>query len=100
MPNYDFLNLSPIDFEELTRDLLQKFYKVDFESFTNGRVRGIDLRYSIDINNNLILQCKRYKKYSDLKSTLKREVCKIQNLDINRYILVTSLGLTPSNKVV
>jgi len=42
--NYDFKNLSPIDFEELCRDLLQKELEVTFESFTEGKDGGIDFR--------------------------------------------------------
>ena len=59
MPDYDFLNLSPPEFEDLTRDLLQKHFNITLESFTSGRDNGIDLRYSSSANNDLIIQCKR-----------------------------------------
>jgi hypothetical protein len=98
MPNYDFLNLSPTEFEELSRDLLQKHLGVYLESFTQGRDDGIDLRYSRDKENTLIVQCKRYKEYSDLKSNLKKEAKKVAKLKFARYILTTSVGLTPANK--
>lgn len=98
MPNYDFLNLSPFDFEELTRDLLQKHYNIYFESFTTGKDKGIDLRYSKDSNNDLIVQCKRYNNYNSLKSDLKKEYEKVKTLKPQKYILSTSVGLTPSNK--
>jgi hypothetical protein len=71
MPEYNFLNLSPFDFENLTRDVLQKHYDIYFESFTTGRDNGIDLRYSKNSNNDLIVQCKRYNNYNSLKSKSK-----------------------------
>jgi hypothetical protein len=64
MPNYDFLNLSPFDFEELTRDLLQKYYDIYLESLSN----------------------------------LKKECQKAKILNPQKYVLSTSVGLTPLNK--
>jgi len=98
---YDFKNLSPWEFEQLTRDLLKSELGLDFESFKSGRDRGIDLRYSPDKSNEVIVQCKNYSgsTYSNLKSKLKHEeVEKIRLLNPKRYILVTSLDLTPTNK--
>lgn len=97
--NYDFKKLSPIDFEELSRDLLQKELKITFESFTEGKDGGIDCRYSQG-TNKIILQCKRFTKdtFSSLKTELKKELLKIKKLKPTRYILVTSFGLTPANK--
>src|SRR5665648_33224 len=98
MPNYNFLNLSPFDFEELTRDVLQEYYDINLESFTTGRDKGIDLRCSKGSNNDLIVQCKRYNNYHSLKSDLKIECEKVKILNPQKYILSTSVGLTPLNK--
>jgi hypothetical protein len=101
MPNYDFTALSSVDFENLVRDLLQKELKVTLESFKNGRDRGIDLRYSPDTGRDLIIQCKHYastpyrKFLADLR---KKELPKVKRLHPARYILATSVGLTPDNK--
>lgn len=46
MPDYDFHTLSPVDFEALTRDLLQASQNIVFQSFKVGRDRGVDLLYS------------------------------------------------------
>lgn len=97
MINYDFLVLSPDEFENFSRDLLQKVRGILFESFTNGRDGGIDFRYGT-AQDRSILQCKRYKHYSDLISTLKKEAAKVLKLAPKRYILVTTVGLTPPNK--
>ena len=78
MPNYDFLNLSPAEFEELSRDLLQKHLEVYLESFTQGKDDGIDLRHSKDKENTFIVQCKRYKDYSSLKPKLNEELEKVK----------------------
>lgn len=98
MPDYDFLNLSPPEFEELSRDLLQKELNLTLESFTEGRDGGIDLRHSYSEKSDLIIQCKRYKNYSSLLSNLKKEVSKAKELNPSRYVLTTSVGLTPDNK--
>jgi hypothetical protein len=37
MPDYDFRNLSPIDFEILVRDLIQEELGVRLESFKAGK---------------------------------------------------------------
>lgn len=107
MPEYDFSTLSSYDFELLTRDLLQKELGVRLESFKTGRDKGIDLRYStpddsaLSISSPLIVQCKHYLRsgFSKLKSILKNEeLQKIEKLNPSRYILATSLELTPTQK--
>ena len=54
MNNYNFLNLTPFEFEDLTRDLLQKHLNVFLESFTNAKDKGIDFRYSENRKNKRI----------------------------------------------
>ena len=100
MNEYDFLNLSSFEFENITRDLLQKKLGIFIESFTTGRDGGVDLRIAKSKSSNIIIQAKRYQKYSDLKFILKKEadnLAKCKNKP-TRYILSTSVGLTPSNK--
>ncbi len=99
MTNYDFLNLSYYEFELLVRDVLQEREHKILENFTSGRDSGIDLRYSTTQENDLIVQCKRYKTFSEIFSTLKKEFKKVIKLQPKRFILATSVGLTPNNKV-
>lgn len=99
MKNYAFSeSLSPIDFELLSKDLLEADLGVKFETFREGRDKGIDLRHSPQVGKTgTIVQCKRYgeNQLSNLKSSLKRsELPKIRKLDPDRYILTTSVGLT------
>lgn len=101
MPDYDFKSLSSYDFEIVVRDLLQAELGKTLESFKTGRDKGIDLRYCIDSANTLIVQCKHYagSNYNALYSHLKlKEIAKVESLKPQRYVLATSLGLTPDNK--
>ena len=98
MPEYDFKILQFNEFECLCRDLLQKKEKNFIESFTDGRDGGIDLRFAYSKSHKTIIQVKRYKDYGELKGVLKKEVEKVKKLNPTRYILMTSVGLTPKNK--
>ena len=100
MPDYDFTScLSPIDFELLTKDLLEAELGIRFENFREGKDKGIDLRHAPhDSQSKTIVQCKRYAPggFSNLKSKLKNEeLSKIKKLQPDRYILSTSVSLSP-----
>lgn len=101
MPAYDFRTLSSSDFEELTRDLLQEEWKITLESFKSGKDQGIDLRHISAGGIKTIIQCKHYvgSGFKALLSKLeKEELPKIHKLEPDRYILVTSVPLSPANK--
>jgi conflict system STAND superfamily ATPase/restriction endonuclease len=98
---YDFKQLSPADFEELTRDLLQEHWKLRLEDFKNGRDKGIDLRYAAVPNDTIIIQCKHFASSSATKliqHLRTEEHSKVSRLNPSRYVLVTSLPLNPSDK--
>ncbi|MGL5839917.1 MAG: restriction endonuclease [Sphingorhabdus sp.] len=96
---YDFQSLSPLDFEELVRDLLQAEWGKRLESFGPGRDQGIDLRY-LNGPDNIIVQAKHYSRsgFSKLLSSLKSERDKAIILKPTRYILATSVSLTSERK--
>lgn len=98
MPNYDFLILQHNEFEHLTRDLLQKKENVFVESFTPGKDGGIDLRFAKVRGYSAIVQAKRYKSFSSLRTELIKEAVKVKALNPERYIISTSVGLSPENK--
>lgn len=101
MSNYDFRSLSSRDFEELTRDLLQEEWGIHIESFKEGKDQGIDLRYSPLNNRETIIQCKHYagSGFKALARDLKaKELSKVKLLSPSRYVLVTSVALSSSNK--
>ncbi len=100
MPSHTFQSLSDADFEELCRDLMQVRLGLRLQSFTKGRDGGIDLLHA-SRDGDTIVQCKHYcgSKFSNLKSRLKREeLPKLKKLKPKRYIVCTSLGLSPDNK--
>lgn len=100
MADYDFRSLSSYDFALLTRDLLQASLGVQLESFAQGPDSGIDFRYRHD-NINLIVQSKHYAEsgFAALTSVLRRkERPKLDALSPTRYILATSVNLTPNRK--
>lgn len=99
MLNYDFRNLlSAYEFECFTRDIINAHEGLDLGSFAEGRDGGIDLRYTSDDGETIIVQAKRYKDYNDLIAVLKKEVDKVNKLNPNRYIISTSVDLTANNK--
>jgi DNA polymerase III delta prime subunit len=100
MPNYDFHTLSPYDFELISRDIIQARDNIVLESFRTGRDGGIDFRYCPSEDQKIIVQCKHYRgtSVSGLIRSLKKEAQKLIKLSPSRYIIVTSLPLTPANK--
>ena len=97
--SYDFSSLSPIDFEELARDLIGAELGIRFEAFGVGRDGGIDGRHASD-GKTTILQAKHYQNssFSQLLKTMENEKAKLDKLAISRYILVTSISFTPGSK--
>ncbi|MGJ5603490.1 restriction endonuclease [Morganella morganii] len=99
MTNYDFRALNNEEFERLATDLLSKRENMLIERFKSGKDGGIDGRFYH--SGEVIIQVKHYVKtgYSGLLSKLKsEEVAKVENLKPNRYIFITSVGLSPANK--
>lgn len=97
--SYDFQQLSPHDLEILVRDLLQAEWGVTFESFKAGRDGGVDLRYARG-PFNMVVQVKHYVKtgIKGLLRDLKAESTKVLALKPTRYVLATSVPLSPGNK--
>jgi len=100
MPNYDFRTLSHQDFELLVRDVLQAKWDVVLQTFTAGRDQGIDLLLH-QPPSRTIIQCKHYVEsgFDKLLAHVRKvEVPKAAKLKPTRYLLATSVGLTPGNK--
>ncbi|WP_433373850.1 restriction endonuclease [Actinoplanes sp. CA-142083] len=99
MADYDFRTLSPSDFEILIRDLLQAEYEWHLEAFGHGRDGGIDLR-ARTATGKIVVQCKHYlgSSFSDLRSSARREVSKMNNENPDRYLFVTSQDLNRTQK--
>jgi len=98
MANYDFHDLlSYLDFENLTQGLLEAELGIAFENFRDGPDGGIDLRHAPAKQMcKTIVQCKRHKTFTSLKAELVRnELAKIRALAPSRYLLSTSVALSP-----
>ncbi|WP_434035504.1 restriction endonuclease [Formosa sp. 4Alg 33] len=98
MKNYNYQILSPYEFEMLSRDILQLHLSIYLESFGEGQDDGIDLRCSK--GEYLVVQAKRYKNFSSLLANLKKEQIKVEKLKPERYIITTSVSLSPANKEI
>jgi|GEM_PF-6818877 len=99
MTNYDLHKLSPLEFEDLSRDLIQADLGIRFESFKPGPDLGLDGRFAIDKNFEIILQCKRYATIESLLPALRKEVVKMEKRENDlKYFLATSLPLGPADK--
>lgn len=100
MSRYTFETLSPTEFEELVQDLLTEEWGLRFQSFAPGPDWGIDLLHA-EGDGNIIIQCKRYAKtaFAALARVLEREeLPKLRSLPVTRYILCTSVSMTPHRK--
>lgn len=99
---FNFNNLSPQDFEELCSDIICKHLNSDFERFKPGKDKGIDLRLLGNNAINIIVQIKHQpgSYTSNHKSTLTKEFksFKKHNHSFEKYILITSAGLSGVNK--
>ncbi|WGL54616.1 restriction endonuclease [Kluyvera intermedia] len=99
MKEYDFRALNDKEFERLTIDLLSQREKTTIERFKPGRDGGIDGYYfSSEV---VIIQAKHYVNtgYKGLLRTLRNEeLDKVKKINPDRYIIITSVGLSPANK--
>lgn len=101
MATHDLRRLSSLDFEELVHDLLEAKWNVSLEAFTSGTDGGIDLRHVSHADSQTIVQCKHFQESGFTKlltHLLNVELPKVVKLNPGRYVLVTSVGLTPHRK--
>ena len=101
MNDYDFKNLSHNEFEALTNDLLSREFDTLIERFKAGKDSGLDGRFFLSSGSTCIVQSKHYANsgLTNLLQKLKNtELPKIKELNPYRYIVSTSLPLSPGNK--
>ena len=104
MTTYNFSQISDFEFEELCRDLLQAELGLPLELFARGRDRGIDIRYIGVVDGEqrpIVVQCKRWAEDSFpklLRHLVRVELPKIQELAPARYVVMTSVPLSPDRK--
>ncbi len=95
---FNYNNLNDVEFEELCKDIMERKLNVGLRVFRKGRDRGVDLTDS-PITHNIVIQVKHYinSKFSDLRTTLKKEVKKVSELAPNDYYICCGMELTDSN---
>ncbi|HHP0470473.1 hypothetical protein [Vibrio harveyi] len=98
MINYSFDSLNDKEFEEFINDLLTQHLGKRVIRYAPGRDLGIDGKVILD-EEIVIVQSKHYIKsgFSSLLSSLEKEKVKIKRLNPHRYIVATSIDLTPAN---
>lgn len=96
MNQYNFNVLSPLEFEEFAKDILSAVHNVEYQTYSEGKDGGIDMRYiAKEHTDETIIQCKRYKTTTALTSNLlHKERPKLNKLKPKKYILVLSLDLS------
>ncbi|MFD9040499.1 nSTAND3 domain-containing NTPase [Streptomyces bottropensis] len=97
----DLQKLSDFDFESLCKDLFERILGVRLEIFTSGPDGGIDLRYLGPGKEKVIIQCKHWMKSGRnklVKHLLEKELPKVRRLSPTRYILATTVEMTPAAK--
>lgn len=94
--NYNLLNLSSREFENLCADILTKYINKECRTFADGRDGGIDIR-PVNGDNSIIGQCKRHKDPNSAKNEIIKEVRKIYQKNVKKYYIFISCELTPNN---
>ena len=97
MAEYDFQQLSPTDFERLTRDVLDAEFGWSLQDYGPGADGGIDLRHEDPDGTVTIVQCKHYARSaaSTLLKAAAKEGKRNPPLHADRYLFVTSQSLSP-----
>lgn len=96
MPDYDFRSLSPIDFENFARDLLNADLGARFVSFAVGPDGGVDLR-DTSSNRVVVAQCKHRPdaKKGILVASAQAEAGRWKNKKLDEYYFVVSAAMSP-----
>lgn len=91
---YNCAALSDIEFEDLCKDIMERLLNVELRSFARGRDGGIDFTDNVS-TYNIIIQVKHYinSPFSVLKSSLKKEITKLNEKKPKKYFICCSKQL-------
>lgn len=98
---YTFDQLSDADFEDLASDLMAAELGVSLRRVARSHDLGIDAFRGEHLTGGLVVQAKHYVRsgFTKLRRTMvKSELPKIEALNPERYILVTSISLSAQQK--
>ena len=96
---FDLSNLNDYEFEILCKDIMQDLLEEKLFTFSRGVDAGVDI-CDKETPPTIIIQAKHYtgSTYSQLKSSLKKDVTKIQRHHPKKYFVCTSQSITRKNK--
>lgn len=96
---YNLSNLNDYEFEMLCKDIMEKKLTLELHRFGKGRDGGIDLCDSQEPMQHMI-QVKHYIKstYSTLRTSLKKEVLKVETQNPQNYYVCCSIELLPQQR--
>jgi adenylate kinase family enzyme len=101
MNNYDFKSLNDKEFEALACDLLGRHLGKRFERFKSGPDGGVDGRFFLSENREVVLQCKHWANtpIAQLLNRLsKSERPKIAKLKAEQYFIAVTNSLSRNDK--
>ncbi|OAM92461.1 Restriction endonuclease [Pelosinus fermentans] len=95
---FHYANLNDVEFENLCKDIMEKQLSTSLRLFAKGRDGGIDFTDST-ITHNIIVQAKHYigSKFSDLRTTLRKEIDNVRKWNPNQYYICCGMQLTDAN---
>jgi hypothetical protein len=99
--NLDLNSMDPWEFELLVGELLRADRGWILEVFAVGPDQGVDLRCLSDSDSlSTVVQCKRYapSAFRALERAVRRETANLRALQPQRYVLATTVPLTPARK--
>lgn len=101
LQNYNFDNLNDKEFEVLVNDLISSKEAVQVDRFKPGKDAGVDGRYFVAKEQEVIIQSKHWHK-SGIAALMRRltkdEAQKVKLINPKRYIFATSLPLSRADK--
>lgn len=99
--NFEIGRLTDLDFEAVSKDLLEEILGVPLELFAPGADQGVDLRHFSGGSEEVVVQCKHWMgsgRAALMRHMLGPERDKIFSLKPPRYVLTTSVDLTRDAK--
>ena len=96
---YNLANLNDYEFEILCKDIMESKLSIKLHRFAKGLDIGIDLCDDKELPHHIV-QVKHYVKssFSNLKSSLKDELLKIQKINPDNYYVCCSIELSPQQR--
>lgn len=94
---YNFMNIEPIEFEEICKEILEKVTNQSFRVFGKGKDGGIDIQSNE--NERIIGQAKLYINSTQdvVVRAVKKELDKIKKDEVEQYYLFIGREMSPQN---